>query len=73
MAVVADLEVKLRFRRPRLPGRAAGAAGLYLEILGMDPFLHGWLLRGSGKGTVYQTSHVGRSASIAIISMISMI
>src|SRR5687767_1075264 len=44
MAVIADFEVQLRLRRTRLPGRAAGAPGLDLVVLGVNPFLHGWLL-----------------------------
>src|SRR5690349_8165333 len=53
MAVVADLEVQFRLRRPGLPGGAAGAPGLDLVVLGVDPFLHSLLLAYSGKRVVY--------------------
>src|SRR6188474_2930688 len=40
MAVRADFQVQLFLGRPGLPGRPAGAPGLYLVILGMNAFLH---------------------------------
>jgi len=53
MAVIADFEVQLRLRGPRLPRRAARAARLDVMVLGVNPFLHGLLLRTCEKTTVY--------------------
>jgi len=49
MAVGADLEVKLRFRRAGLPRRPARAAYFDLVVFRMDAFSHSELLRSSGK------------------------
>src|SRR4029453_17712587 len=52
MAVIADFEVQLRLRGPRLPRRAARAPDLDLVVLGVNPFLHGLLLGTFGKRKV---------------------
>src|SRR5688572_19712644 len=52
VAVIADFEVQLRLGRPGVPGRAAGAAGLDLVVLGVNPFLHSVLLGPYGKTKV---------------------
>src|SRR5512141_2150430 len=49
VAVVTDLEVQLRLRGPGLPVGAAGAPGLDVEILGVNPFLLSFSLGTSGK------------------------
>src|SRR6187399_1679411 len=46
MAVGADFEVKLWFRRARLEGVAARATSLDLFVVRVNPFLHCLLLRG---------------------------
>src|SRR4051812_26745539 len=63
MAVRADFEVQLGFGRLRLPGGAAGAARLDVEILRVNPFLHGELLGNFRKHLLYMplTSYRGRT------------
>ena len=60
MAVRADFEVELGFRRARLEGVAARAASLDLLVLRVNPFLHCLLLRGWWKRKLYTTPAAGQ-------------
>jgi hypothetical protein len=53
MAIRADFEVELVLGRAGLPRRSAGTTRLDVEILGVNPFLHGVLLDAFGKTSVY--------------------
>jgi hypothetical protein len=49
MAARADFQVEFRLRRPRFPGRAAGAACVNVVVFRVDALLHSCLLMVPGK------------------------